>query len=147
MKKTLYVNRPLLNVDEFVSWAKNAGFKNTLKEKDFHATIAFSKKAVNWDVFHPQNNKITISGGKRTVSPLGDEGAVVLKFESTELYKRWKEFLTGGCSWDYDSYQPHVSITYDGSSIDLKKIEPYNGKLIFGPEVFKEVDLNWKSKT
>ena len=51
-----------------------------------------------------------------------------------------------GASWDWSEYQPHVTIAYAGADVDLSEIEPYNGKLVFGPEKFAEVDENWKGK-
>ena len=144
--KTLYVHRSLINAEHFIKWAKDQGFEKTLDPEDLHVTIAFSKKEVDWSKWEPKNNNITVTGWERKVGPLGDEGAVVLHFESPSLQDRWKEFKDGGCSWDWDGYKPHVSITYKGNDIDLSKVNPYNGPLIFGPEEFKEVDLNWKDK-
>jgi hypothetical protein len=48
-----------------------------------------------------------------------------------------------GASWDYEEYQPHVTITYNGGGIDLHAIEPYRGRLVFGPEIFEEINENW----
>ncbi len=146
MKKTLYVHRPLINSDDFVSWARTNGFQNILHRDNFHVTVAFSKVPVEWNKFQPQDNKITILGGKRNILPLGNEGAIVLKFESNLLQKRWQDFISEGCSWDYETYQPHVTISYNDSSVDYRNVIPYDEKLIFGPEVFKEVDLNWKPR-
>jgi len=44
LKKTLYVDRKLINGDEFIEWANSQGFTKTLEPNDLHATIAFSKK-------------------------------------------------------------------------------------------------------
>jgi len=144
--KTLYVYRPLLNADEIIKWAKGEGFEKTLPPNELHVTIAFSKEKMDWSSFKPENNKLIVRKGKRSVALLGEKAAVV-KFESNILQKRWKQFIDGGASWDWDKYQPHVSITYDGKDIDLSKIKPYNGELIFGPEQeFKEVDLDWDKK-
>jgi hypothetical protein len=146
MKKTLYVHRPLLNGNDIIKWAKQQGFKKTLLPSDMHVTIAFSKNSVDWKQFTPKNTRITIEVNDSIIKPLGDEGAVVLKFDSNILQKRWAEFRKGGASWDWPEYQPHVSISYNGNGLDLKKMKPYRGKLIFGPEIFKEVDLGWKDK-
>lgn len=142
LKEPLYVSRDLLNADEFVDWAKSKGFKNILKPEDIHITIAFSREEVDKSKLEPSLKNIKISGGKRTVSKLGDDGAIVLKFESAILHNRWKYFVENGCSWDYPTYQPHISITYDGTDLNLNKIEPYYGKLHFGPEIMKKLDLD-----
>lgn len=146
--RTLYVHRPLLNAADLIAWATTAGFKKTLPEKDVHVTVAFSKEPVEWSDAEPKTDDVGVGGGDRSVERLGDKGAVVLRFESPELTKRWHQFRSIGASWDWPGYKPHVTITYDfdAGAIDLTKIEPYDGPLDFGPEVFAEVDSGWADK-
>lgn len=73
---------------------------------------------------------------------LGDGSAIVLRFSSSDLHHRWREFRAAGASWDFPGYKPHVSITYDGAGMDLSKIKPFDGELRFGPEVFAEINPN-----
>jgi 2'-5' RNA ligase len=143
--KTLYVYRPLLNAKELEKWAESQGFEKILDPSDMHITIAFSKENVDWKNFKPRNSRVSIKLNSSTIKQLGED-AVVVAFDSDILQKRWKEFKDGGCSWDWPTYQPHVSITYHGSKLDLKKLKPYNGELVFGPEIFKEIDPDWKEK-
>jgi uncharacterized protein len=143
---TLYVNRPVINGKQFYDWAKSQGFTNILDPNDLHVTIAYSKKELDWSKLNPLKNNIRITGGKREIKPLGNEGAVVLKFESKILTNRWKQILDAGGSWDWESYQPHITITYNGSKLNLNKIEPYDQVIELGPEKFDKLDENWKSK-
>lgn len=146
-KKSMYMRRNLVNSDEFIAWAKEAGFGETVTNKELHVTIAFSKKPISWDKVDLKEDELSSTGGKRIVSPLGDEGAVVLKFEDEELQKRWKEIREAGASWDYESYQPHVTITYKKpDELDISKIKPFEGKLIFSKELRNEIDLDWGKK-
>jgi hypothetical protein len=71
---------------------------------------------------------------------------VVLLFSSTDLQWRHRQMREAGATWDYDEYQPHVTITYSGQGVDLSKVEPYRGKLVFGPEAFAEVDDTWSDR-
>lgn len=153
--KTLYCSRNLLNGEEFLKWAEDQGFKKCLDPSDMHVTIAFSKKKIDWseltDSFdHIQStvNKKHPEKTKREVKQF-DGGAIVLTFENSDLHRRWEEFKEDfGASWDYPDYHPHITITYDGlpEGMKLEDIEPYEGKLEFGPEIMKELDLNWKAK-
>jgi len=142
--RPLYVSRPLINAGEFMDWALSQGFKNPSPMESFHTTIAYSKTAVDWDRFQIQNNIIRVSCGQRSVVPLGDKGAVVLKFRCPFLSNRWKEFTDGGCSWDWPTYQPHVTITYQGADVDLTQVHPFTKPLVFGPEVFAVLNPDWK---
>jgi hypothetical protein len=141
--KTLYVRRQLLNGKAVTDWAKAQGFPTTLF--DLHVTIAFSKEPVDWKKFTPAQDNLEIKGGERSVEALGENGdAAVLSFESADLTKRWNEFIDGGASWDWPSYQPHVTISFKADGVDLASIEPYDGTLVFGPEEFAEVNEDWK---
>jgi phage-related protein (TIGR01555 family) len=148
--RSLYVRRNLLNGAEFIRWAKAQGFETTVPADDLHVTITFSRSAVDWmkmgsDWSAKEDGKLTVpAGGARIVEKLGDKGAVVLLFASSTLSWRHEDMIRSGASHDFDSYQPHVTITYAGSDVDLSKVEPYRGKLEFGPEIFEEVVEDWE---
>jgi hypothetical protein len=150
--RTLYVSRKLLNADEFIRWAKGQGFETTAPADELHVTICFSRTPVDWmkmgSPWGEDNDKgqLTVNpGGARLVERLGDKGAVVLLFSSSSLSWRHEEFLRNGASFDFDEYQPHVTITYDApADLDLGKVEPFRGRLVFGPEIFAEVVEDWE---
>jgi uncharacterized protein len=146
--RNLYVHRPLINGEDLARWAKAQGFETTLDTNDMHVTIAYSKSLLDWDkVPKIVDHTIRIPRGiNRIVSPLGDKGAVVLKFKSSTLSNRWQEIKDAGASWDYPTYQAHTTISYSGNKIDLNTVVPYFGELVFGPEVWEELDNNWEDK-
>lgn len=146
--RPLYASRKVANADQLLRWAKEQGFRTTLPAGDLHVTIAFSRTPLDWfAVGEAWSETVTVlPGGPRAVEPLGDKGAVVLKFKSSELEARWQQFRDAGASWDYDGYQPHVTLTYDPGDLDLAKVEPYLGKLEFGPEIFAPLDEDWADK-
>ena len=147
--RTLYVQRKLLNAADFIAWAKSQGFETTTPADDLHVTVAFSRQRVDWmkagQAWSGEDGKLTVpAGGARLVEPLGDKGAVVLLFTSSELSWRHEAIRRdAGASWDFPEYQPHVTITYSGEGVDLSKVEPFRGKLIFGPEIFEEINEDW----
>jgi phage-related protein (TIGR01555 family) len=144
--RTLYVRRDVVNASSIIAWAKAQGFETTLPAEELHVTIAYSRTPIDWmkvrEDFGAIDRKggMTISaGGPRIVEPLGDEGAVVLLFNSSWLAWRHITIKEVGASWDYPEYQPHITITYNKGSVDLSKVEPYRGEIILGPEIFEEV--------
>jgi ADP-ribose pyrophosphatase YjhB (NUDIX family) len=146
MRKTLYVCRKLLNADELIAWAKANGFETTVPAEEMHVTIAYSKAPVDWlaltDDYSPETIEI-IEGGPRSIEALGKNGeAVALVFGSQRLEWRWQAIREAGASWDFESYTPHVTISWNAANVDLDNIEPYTGKLEFGPELFKEIDTD-----
>lgn len=153
--RTLYVRRNLLNGAEFLRWAKAQGFETTLEADDLHVTIAYSKRPVDWmkagDDWTPgDDGKYTVQpGGARIVEKLGDKGAVVLLFASSSLSWRHESILRqADGTHDFPEYQPHVTITYEApADLDLRTVEPFRGKLEFGPEIFEEIDEAWTPPT
>ncbi len=153
--KTLYINRPLQNASDVIEWARAAGFEKTLRPDDIHVTIAFSKTPVDWSEVGDSFDGVVVpraskqKNGARSVEKLGDHGAVVLRFESPDLTQRWQAIRNVGGSWDYPSYKPHITFTMVDGDIDLSAIEPYQGALEFGPEVFQEIGSrgsDWAAK-
>lgn len=147
--RTLYIQRKVLNAKEIISWAKKQGFKTTLPAEDMHVTICFSRSKVDWMKMgeaYSQNDDGSIEirpGSVRVVEALGDKGAVVLMFASSELAWRHEDLKRNGATWDHPEYQPHITITYDAGDLDLKEVEAYRGKIKLGPEIFEEVNEDW----
>lgn len=148
--RPLYVQRKLLNSAEFLRWAKKQGFAETLPADELHVTITYSRAPVDWmkmgESWSGKDGELIVEpGGARIVEALGDKGAVVLLFSSSSLSWRHEEMVRNGASHDYPEYQPHVTITYGmPEGMDLTAVEPFRGELRFGPEIFEELDVDYK---
>lgn len=147
--RPLYVSRDVLNGAEILAWARSQGFKSTLAASDLHVTIAYSRQPLDWmkvgDDYGPDDGRLTIAaGGPREVEQFGG-GAVVLAFSSWRLGSRHESIKEAGASWDWESYNPHVTITYEPGDVDLSKVTPYRGEIKLGPEIFAELDEDWKT--
>jgi len=149
--RSLYVSRKLLNGAEFLAWAKSQGFETTLAADDLHVTIVYSRHAVDW--MKAGEDWATRDDGRLTVKPGGirmveqfDAGAVVLLFYSTDLIYRHENIKREtGAAHGFPEYHPHVTVSYDRpEGLDLRTVEPYQGALEFGPEIFQEVNDNWR---
>ncbi|MCD1266061.1 hypothetical protein B5M44_24900 [Shinella sumterensis] len=143
--RTLYVRRDVLNAAEIIAWAKGQGFKTTLPADDLHVTITFSRTPVDWmEMGSTWEDEVKIPrGGARLMEKFGE--ARVLLFNSNMLRWRHDEMVDKGASWDHPEYQPHITISYDPDTPDLADVEPYQGEIVLGPEVFEEVKENWQS--
>lgn len=140
--KTLYVHRPLTNKAPLKKWAKANGFESVLD--DLHVTILFTDNKIDWSQITKQSDTIQVTLKDVKPEPLGDKGAIVLPFEDDRLESRWREFHDEhGAQTKFPTFKAHVSITYNGSDIDLSKVKPFSGTLKFGPEVHQEVVEDW----
>jgi phage-related protein (TIGR01555 family) len=150
--RPLYVQRKLLNAAEVVAWAKGQGFDVTLRPEDMHVTILYSRAPVDpmkmgRDWREDEKAQIIVRPGGPRVLERFNEGAVVLRFASPDLEWRHRDLVEAGGSHDWPEYHPHVTLTYAApEGMDLDAVEPFRGKLVFGPEIFEGLDLDWKSK-
>jgi hypothetical protein len=142
---TLYVKRRLLNAGDLVAWAKRSGCEKTLPPEDMHVTVAYSREVVEWPE-PPMTSELVVRGGKRGLKAFGPNNDVtVLTFPAPELVLRWDSIRAKGASWDHAAYEPHVTISHDPENTSLLDAEPYQGPLVFGPEVFEKVNENWSA--
>lgn len=152
--RTLYVRRDLVNGEALLAWARSVGFTGLSDESKLHVTIAYSKQPVDWmktgeDWNGRDDGTMRVApGGVRLVEVLGDEGkAVCLLFTSSALTWRHEQIKNAGATWSWDDYQPHITFSWEGpGDIDLRNVEPYRGELIFGPEVFEEINEDWREE-
>ena len=138
LPRTMYVKRPVKNAADIIRWAKSQGFKDILPADKLHVTIAWSDQSVDWMKMGEawEEELVINAGGPRLLETLGT--AQVLLFVSSSLTYRHESFADRGASWRHAEYQPHISITYTGEMPEGAK--PYVGKIVLGPEEFKEVD-------
>lgn len=141
--RTLYVRRDVANAAEIIAWAKGQGFKTTLPADDLHVTIAYSRNPVDWMAMGSAwDDEVKIpKGGPRLMEKFGE--ARVLLINSNMLRWRHSEMVEAGATWDHPEYQPHITISYDPEAPDLADVEPYQGEIILGPEIFQEVKEDW----
>jgi len=143
--RTLYVSRKVVNAAEIIEWAKGQGFKTTLPADDLHVTIAYSRTPIDWmEVGESWASELKVAaGGPRLMERFGE--ARVLLFKAAELDWRHSDIKRAGASWDHPEYQSHITISYDPESPDLATVEPYQGEIILGPEIFAEVNEDWQA--
>lgn len=155
--RSLYVRRDLLNGGAVLAWAREAGFTDLVDPAKMHVTLAYSKMPLDWmkageDWNANEDGSLRVGpGGVRLLEAFGteeDEGkAVVLLFTSSALAWRHEQIKRAGAKWKHDDYQPHITISWAGvpEGIDLSAVKAYQGELLFGPEVFEEVNPDWKA--
>ena len=148
--RSLYVSRKVLNAGDIIAWAKGQGFSTTLPADELHVTVIYSRTPVDWmkagqDYWNEDGTLLIPPGGPRVVSRF-DGGAVVLEFSSASLSWRHQELKRIGAETSYPEYAPHITITYQPGEVEIDKVEPYRGKIELGPEVFEEVNDDWKSR-
>lgn len=142
-RRTLYVSRPVKNGQELADFFKAQGVE-TVAPDDMHVTLAYSKRRIDWEAVGGEDEDLAEidPSFRRSVIPLGDQGAVVLRVESPVLRARWDHFLAKGASWDHSSFRPHITISYS-PEVDPSRLVPFAGRIVLGPEKFAEINDDW----
>lgn len=143
--RTLYVSRKVLNAGAIIAWAKGQGLQLDQSADDLHVTIAYSRRPVDWmsidGGYGPDDGNLTVpAGGPRLVERFNDGGPVVLLFSCSALRWRHEQIREAGASWDHPQYRPHITLTYEPTDIDLAAVEPFQGPIVLGPEIFEPLD-------
>jgi hypothetical protein len=130
----------VLNGAAIRRWAEEQGLKNPVPARKLHVTVAYSRSPVDWMKLGgwSSTDKLRIGrGGPRQLDRFKD--STVLLIHSDELHWRWQELRDRGCSWDYPTYQPHVTVA-TGEQGELERLDPYVGPIVLGPEEFKNLE-------
>ena len=136
-----YVSMRVKNSEEFSEWFKSQGI-DVVPTEELHTTIAFSRKPFT---IVPSANEITVTPSQlKSIEPLGDDGAIVLKMECEELQNRFNDCMEAGATYDYDDYIPHITITYNVEGLDLSNISKPNFPIVLHKETVEALNLNWK---
>ncbi len=146
LSASLYVARWLKpeSAHRLHEWAESQGIKNVVPEELMHVTVAHSSVAV--PDMQPLQDMLDIGPG-RWLSTLGKDGkAIVMMFASPELQERFKQFKAAGATWDFPSYMPHITLSYDGGADagDIwGMVQAPDFPLLLGPETFGEDNSSW----
>ena len=146
---TLYVRRDVVNADNILKHYRDQGVQNTLNAEDLHVTVIFSRPPVDWMKSGAswESEIVIAAGGPRLHAMFGDSAdAFVLQFANWSLKHRNEVATENGASWDWSRYQPHITIAYGDRAIDMETVRPWTGTIKLGPEIFEQVDEDWKSK-
>lgn len=148
--KPLYVYRKVLNAKEIIDWAKSVGFETVVEPDDLHVTVIYSRQPVDWFdmqtdwVGDAETGELVVKpGGPRLVSQFNE--ATVLQFSSQFLSWRHEDMRRNGAHHDYE-YSPHITLTYNKpDDLDISQIAPYIGQIKLGPEIFQEINEDYRS--
>ena len=146
--RSLYVRRDVLNGGDIAKWAKGVGFPSTVPTDQMHVTICYSQTPLDWMKIDGEraSELVTVRpGGIRMLDTMGN--GVALLFQCSSLTFRNEDIGLAGAVYDYPDYQPHVTLTFDPGDFDWRRVQPYRGVIVLGPEIFEEVkqDESWRS--
>lgn len=140
-KKGTYVSVKIKNAKKLVDWFSSQGVKTIIPEQ-LHSTISYSRSEFKRE---PSESEIVVpSFSLREIAPLGDEGAIVLKYDSEKMQNRFNECIKAGATYDYDEYIPHITISYNGKDLNLNNLKIPDFDIVLYNETVEPLNLDWK---
>ena len=139
-KPGIFVGLNVINNVELVEFYRLQGI-TILSPSELHCTVAYSRTYFE----HKPDYSSTIvkpDEMEDRLSTLG-ENCLVLKFNNKELQDRHKVTIEEGAMYDYPTYQPHITLRYSGTSVDLEKVKKPDFEIMLGNEMTNELNENY----
>ena len=140
-EKGLYIGSKVK--DEFKHKLKSECLKHFRNQEfnfneDLHTTIIYSDKPFIGELDEGFDTFFTTTG---KLDKFGKDGEIlVLRLKSNYLHTRHNELMEEhGLKWDFPSYEPHVTLSYDAKDIDITNINMAGMLIEFGPEEITEI--------
>lgn len=126
-------------------WMLHNHIPNPLSVEDLHVTLVLHKTE-QFD-YEPEEYSPAITVSKKTYSfdLFGAESdSLVLKFVSPELTAKHNELRElYDLPWDYDSYESHVTLSYNAAGIDVEQLNTPPFDIQLAHEYEEPFNDNW----
>ena len=127
-----YVALKVKNYAELAEFFRKQGIDVIEPINSLHVTVAYSvigfKHTVNDGI-------VTIKPGEINANlELLGENCWVMKFNNSEIQSRFNKCMEEGASFDYPTYQPHITITNSIGDLTVEQIKMPDFDIILGDE-------------
>jgi hypothetical protein len=135
-----YIGRPLENHAQLRAWCAEHGIACDAHP---HITLCHSTVSVRAETRDDTRGEHSVRWGHTIypeqfthIAPLGSKGAVVLHVRDDQLGARYAALQKAGAVSSYpdETYKPHITLTYDGASVQWQRVPLPDFALRFGPE-------------
>jgi len=136
----VYIARPVKEADarKLKKWAKERGITDIVE--GLHVTVVASRATFDPDELGDDDEEVTvkIKGIKRL------KESIVLTLDAPKIVSRHKSARDKGASHDFNSFQPHITLTYSGPDNEMPEDFP-SMTVKLGPEFRREFEAETKS--
>lgn len=130
------------SINNFQNELKKGVLKDVEMNNEIHTTLIYSNKPLKHKINHSTAEHKASFDGYELFGE--DKDVLVMKLKSDSLHKRNKELTDEyGFISDYDSYNPHITLSYGAKGVDLSKLPDYNGSIILHNEYSEDLDEDW----
>lgn len=103
----------------------NRGVRNRTSKGEVHITVIYSKTPISYTARGSIDPKIEFTGKHYSLFTTQEgETCLVLEIESDAINALHKSIMEEtGASYDYETYKPHITLSYDvGEDFDVKNL-------------------------
>lgn len=128
--------------DALRDWAVTNKIPNPLDVKDMHCTVIYSRKGIpeakHYDMELPINAK---TSGLKIFKQQNGKNCLVTVVKSKDLSAHHETIMDKyGATYDFDTYIPHITLSYDIGDLDLKNYKLPVMDIIFDDYEFTKLD-------
>jgi len=144
LRETLYIVRNLTSDSalKVYKWARDQKIPNLIAPEHLHVSLIMSKKWVNVNL---ESNFMLVPMLNSRMNKIGNKGAYAIEFDNAQLSNRWQTLKNAGLL-GYDTYTPHISVSYDIETFDCKKVRTFKENITLLPEMSKDLDTRFAKR-
>lgn len=130
-------------------YAKDNKIPKPLKSEKYHTTLLYSHKHL------PEYKAAGKYDKPMKGTPTGFEvwkgqngsNCLVLTYDCSELYQRHhKLMMQHGATYDFSTYQPHITLSYDVGDLKVDKLPKFEDSIEITDEYQEDLDLGWANE-
>lgn len=131
------------SIEKILKFIEDNNIPNGLSAEDLHTTVIYSTKPAKVELYDVKN----VVGTFVRFSKFGeDKNVLVMEVACKPLEKLHDYYMEKyPLSWNWPEYKPHITLSYDASTVDeTKLIWPADSIIIFCAQYQEPLDLEWK---
>jgi hypothetical protein len=134
-------------IRNLAAYQKTHNIPNPTPADKLHTTILYSRRHVDWRpktdlalLVSPEHSDITVFNGR------DGSRCLVWKYQSEYLTKRFDLGRALGATFDYDSYKPHITLSYDIGNFDFASLPVPDFNIEIVGEYAEPLEQDWQEK-
>lgn len=124
-------------------WIAKHQIPNPVAPSSLHVTIVYSRVPVP-DFEENSHVEITVDNTYSTLevwnTPSGK--TLVLRLDCPYLELRFREAMMAGATYDFEEYNPHITLSYDIGDFDISALPKFNSPLVIEGEYMEIIDFS-----
>lgn len=130
---------------QFVDYIKQNKIPNSVAKTKLHATVLYSRVPVECEGKVPVDWTGTFQqfdSFKETAGDSNSTNCLVVKFVCPEINKQHEECRSKGGTHDFDSFDPHITLSYDIGTLDFSSLPAIDFPIVFKELYSEPLDLS-----